>query len=148
MIAVLLQTQAAGRACDHAGEECRVSFPDTGTTTSIRSPEVLNAVPAARGQQETRDPWLRIDDQDAKVPPLLGQPGHGATASLRRQPARIVNGRIEGGHDDVFELICPSRGDHPYLDYSEIPPRLQRLRGPYTMHTGLAAYMEHLGKAA
>jgi hypothetical protein len=54
-----------------------------------------------------------------------GQPGHGSTAVLRRQPARIVDGRSEGGYTDVFELICPSCGDHPDLDYSEIPPRLR-----------------------
>jgi hypothetical protein len=32
-----------------------------------------------------------------------------------------VDGRMEGGHADVFELICGQCGDHPYLDYSEIP---------------------------
>jgi hypothetical protein len=45
----------------------------------------------------------------------------------------------------VFELICPSCGDHPYLDYSEIPPRLQRLRGPRSLEAALAAYDHHLG---
>jgi hypothetical protein len=45
----------------------------------------------------------------------------------------------------VFELICPACGDHPYLDYSEITPRLQRLRGPRTLQAALAAYDKHLG---
>jgi hypothetical protein len=35
--------------------------------------------------------------------PLPGQPGHGKTARLRRQPTRITDGRIEGGYTGVFE---------------------------------------------
>ncbi len=74
-----------------------------------------------------------------------GQPGHGRTAFLRRQPARIVDGRFEGGYTGLFELICPGCGDHPYLDYAEIPPRLQWLRGPRRLQAALAAYDKHLG---
>jgi hypothetical protein len=66
-------------------------------------------------------------------------------AFLRRQPARIVGGRTEGGYTSEFELICPSCGDHPFLDYSEVPLRLQRLCGPRTLEAALAAYDEHLG---
>jgi len=33
----------------------------------------------------------------------------------------------------------------PYLDYAEISPRLQQIRGPYTIAEGLAAYERHLG---
>ena len=69
---------------------------------------------------------LRIETVGGMMLPLAGQPGHGRTASLRRQPVRIIDGRMEGGYTDVFELICPSCGDHPYLDHSEVPPRLQR----------------------
>jgi hypothetical protein len=94
-----------------------------------------------------RDPWLRIDTEGPVTSPLAGQPGHGRTASLRRQPDRIVDGRMEGGHTGAFELICPQCGDHPYLDYSEISPRLQRIRGPYTLNAGVAAYEKHLGLA-
>jgi hypothetical protein len=79
--------------------------------------------------------------------PLAGVPGHGSTAVLRRQPVRIVDGRFEGGYTDVFELICPSCGDHADLDYSEVPPRLQRLRGPRPPEAALAAYHKHLGLA-
>jgi hypothetical protein len=79
------------------------------------------------------------------TPPLAGQPGHGSTAFVRNQPVRIVDGRMEGGYTGVYELICPSCGDHPYLDYSEVPPRLQRLRGPRTLAAILAIYHEHLG---
>ena len=52
---------------------------------------------------------------------LAGQPGHGRMAFLRRQPVRIVDGRIEGGYTSMFDLICPGCGDHPYVDYSEVP---------------------------
>jgi hypothetical protein len=78
----------------------------------------------------------------------VGQLGHGLTASLRRQPARRVEGRTEGGYTGAFELICGDCGDHLYLDYSEVSPRLRRIRGPYTMQAGLAAYEEHLGTGA
>jgi hypothetical protein len=64
---------------------------------------------------------------------------------VRRQPARIVDGRVEGGYTGVFELICPGCGDNPYVDYSEIPPRLQWLRGPRTLQAALDAYDKHLG---
>jgi hypothetical protein len=78
------------------------------------------------------------------TPPVTGQLGYGYTASLRRQPAHIEEGQLEGGYTGAFELICPECGDHPYLDYCEIPPRLQRIRGPYTMRAGLTAFEEHL----
>ena len=61
-------------------------------------------------------------------------------------PARIADGRVEGGYTGVFELICPGCGDHPYVDYSEIPPRLQRLRGPRPLQAALEAYDKHLGR--
>jgi hypothetical protein len=103
--------------------------------------------PAPRGPHVSRDRWLRIDTEGPVTSPLAGQPGHGRTASLRRQPDRIVDGRMEGGDTGAFELICPQCGDHPYLDYSEISPRLQRIRGPYTLNAGVAAYEKHLGLA-
>ena len=77
--------------------------------------------------------------------PLPGQAGHGRTAFVRRQPVRIVDGRVEGGYTGVFEFICPGCGDNPYVDYSEIPPRLQWLRGPRTLRAALEEYDEHLG---
>ena len=77
--------------------------------------------------------------------PLAGQPGHGRTAFVRRQPVRIVDGRAQGGYTGVFELICPGCGDNPYADYSEVPPQLQRLRGPLTLDAALEAYDKHLG---
>ena len=83
---------------------------------------------------------------DVMTVPLAGQLAHGITASLRRQPVRIVEGRKEGGYRDAFEVICCDCGDHPYWDYSEISLSLQRIRGAYTtMAVALAAYDRHLG---
>ena len=77
--------------------------------------------------------------------PLAGQPGHGSTTFLRSQPARTADGRLQRGQTDAYELICPSCGDDPQLDYSEVPMRLQWLRGPRPLEEGLAAYHGHLG---
>ena len=114
---------------------------NSGTRRAERS----GAVPAPADRTIPGDPWLRLDHLGAVILPLAGHPGHGKTASLRRQPARIVDGRMDGGYTSAFELICPSCGDHPYLDYSQISARLQRLRGPYTMEAGLSAFGKHLG---
>jgi hypothetical protein len=102
------------------------------------------AVSAPR-RHNRRDPWLRMAPMVGMTFPLPGQPGHGRTAFVRRQPVRIVDGRAEGGYTGVFEFICPGCGDNPYVDYSEIPPRLQWLRGPRTLPAALEAYDEHLG---
>jgi hypothetical protein len=48
----------------------------------------------------------------------------------------------------AYEVICCDCGDHPYLGYSEIPLRLQRIRGLYTLEAGVAAYAGHLGLTA
>jgi hypothetical protein len=76
-----------------------------------------------------RDPWLRLDAEAGMRLPLAGQPGHGRTAYLRRQPARIVDGRMQGGYTAAYELICGQYGDHPYRDYSEIPRGCSRSAG-------------------
>ena len=73
------------------------------------------------------------------------QPGDGWTVVLRRQPARIVQGRPEGGYTDLFEIICCDCGDHPDLDYSEVSLVLQRVRGPYPIADGITAYVMHAG---
>lgn len=76
------------------------------------------------------------------LPP--GQLGHGMMAMLRRQPC---SGTVPppGTGTGLFELICGDCGDHPYLNYSEVSARLQRLRGPRMMRAALAAYETHLG---
>jgi hypothetical protein len=90
------------------------------------------------------------DAADALIIPP-GQLGHGLMAVLRRQPRRPGSGRPDGGRPDgeggLFELICSDCGDHVYLDYFEVPARLQRLRGPRDIRAALAAYDRHLGLA-
>ena len=83
--------------------------------------------------------------QDTMAFRPAGQPGHGSTAILRNQPVRTVDGRFEGCRIDVYELVCPSCGDDLHLDFSEIHPRLQWLRGPRPLEAALAAYHKHLG---
>jgi hypothetical protein len=72
-----------------------------------------------------------------------GQPGPGWTLVLRRRPARIVDGRPQGGYTDVYELICCYCDDDPDLDYQHVSPELRRIRGPYPIAAGIAAYGEH-----
>ncbi len=103
------------------------SEPDIVTGTGAAARPAAVSVPRSC---DRRDSWLRTEPSGPGTLPPAGQPGHGSTAVLRRQPVRIVDGRSEGGYIDLFELICPSCGDHPDLDYSEVPPRLQWLRGP------------------
>ena len=71
------------------------------------------------------------------------EPTLGWTLVLRRQPVRLVEGRPDGGYTDVYELICCGCGDDPDLDYRDVSPRLQRIRGPYQFSAGIAAYAQH-----
>jgi len=72
------------------------------------------------------------------------EPGLNWTAVLRRQPARIVDGKAEGGDTDMFEIICCDCGDDPGLDYRDVPSHLQLTRGPYLLKDGVTAYCQHL----
>jgi hypothetical protein len=74
------------------------------------------------------------------------EPGQDWTVVLRRQAARIVAGQAEGGYTDAFEIICCDCGDDPRLDYDEVSPELQRIRGPYPIALGVTAYAKHLGQ--
>jgi hypothetical protein len=94
---------------------------------------------------DSPDPWPELIAAGVITSPLAGEPGHGGTAVLRRQPVLIADGRAERRYTGAFELICCECGDNPYLDYSRVSPRLQQLRGPYTIAAGLAAYEQHLG---
>jgi hypothetical protein len=51
-----------------------------------------------------------VPEEVAILPPA-GQPGHGSGGVLRRQSVRIVDGHVEGGYSDMYELLCPSYGD-------------------------------------
>ena len=74
-----------------------------------------------------------------------GQPGHGWTVVLRRMPTRIVAGQPVDGYTDAFEIVCCDCGDDPDLDYRDISPELQRIRGPYQpLADGVAAYEAHV----
>ena len=52
---------------------------------------------------------------------------------------------MEGGYTSAYELICRLQTEHPHLDWVDVPPQLQQLRGPYLLQAGLTAYEEHLG---
>ena len=78
--------------------------------------------------------------------PAPNQPAPGWTVVLRRQPVRIMEGQPVGGYTDVYELICCECGDHPDLDYRDISPELQRIRGPYTFAAGITAYGKHVNR--
>ena len=75
---------------------------------------------------------------------IRDQTRDGWTVVLRRQPARIVDGRAEGPYTDAFEIICCNCGDDPDLDYSAVSPELQLVRGPYPIAEGVRAYQTHL----
>ena len=113
---------------------------DTGTRSAVDTGAAPSPLP-----RSPSDSWLRIGAQVFLRFPLPGQPGHGKTAFVRRRPVRIVDGRMEGGYTDAYELICPSCGDNPYLDFVDVPAQLQRLRGSYVLTAAVAAYEEHLG---
>jgi hypothetical protein len=102
------------------------------------------ALPVPR-PRDHRGPWPRLVPEAVVTPPAAGQPGHGSEVVLRRQPVRILDGRVEGGYKEMFEVICPSCGDHPDLNYSEISPRLQWLRGPHRLEAALTVFHKHQG---
>jgi len=72
------------------------------------------------------------------------QAGLDWTVVLRRRPVRVVAGRTDGGYTDAFELVCCDCGDHPDVDYRDVSPELQRIRGPYSIAAGVVAYAEHV----
>lgn len=80
-------------------------------------------------------PGQGADHADASDQPALGW-----TVVLRRQPPRSA----AGWPPYAFELICCYCGDHPDLDYLDVSPELQRIRGPYPLPAGVAAYERHL----
>jgi len=72
------------------------------------------------------------------------EPGLGWTVVLRRQSASIVDGHPQGGYTDAYELICCDCGDDPDSDYAHVSADLRRLRGPYSIMAGIAAYRKHV----
>lgn len=72
------------------------------------------------------------------------EPTLGWTVVLRRQPVHLREGHPEGGYTDDYELVCCDCGDDPDLDFRDVSPRLQRIRGPYGFPAGIAAYGQHV----
>ena len=72
------------------------------------------------------------------------QHGAGWTVVLPCQPVSIAKGRREDGYTAACEIRCDC-GDHSDLDYREVSPELQRIRGPDPIADGISAYEEHLG---
>jgi anti-anti-sigma factor len=98
------------------------------------------------GRAPQRSQPSRAAAPTAGMTMAFGRPGLDWTVVLRRQPARIVAGRAEGGYTNMFEIICYDCGDNPDLDYRDVPSGLQRIRGPYPITAGVAAYERHLTK--
>jgi len=122
-----------------------LSAEASGVVTGIPSANGSQGVCVGRGRH-ARDPRASVEAGDVMTVPLAGRLGHGMTASIRRQPVRILEDGKEGGYRDAFEVVCGDCGDHLYRDYSEISLALQRIRGPYAaMAAALAAYNRHLG---
>lgn len=71
-------------------------------------------------------------------------PERDRTVVLRRQPARIASGEASGDDYPAYEVICRLCGDDPSRDYLHVPPRLQRLRGPYWLLPGVRQSEAHL----
>ena len=122
-----------------------MSSPDASDSATGSGPAIRPSAVSAPRPRDRRDRWLRIAAEGVAATLPAGQPGHGSEAVLRSQPVRIVDGHVEGGYTDMYELICPSCGDHPDLNYSETPPRLQWLRGPHTLEAALAVFHKHQG---
>ena len=78
-----------------------MSSPGDPGTVAGTGPAVRPAAVSAPRPRDRRDPWLRTRPNGVNTLPPAGQPGHGSTAVLRRQPARIVDGRFEGGYTGV-----------------------------------------------
>ncbi len=72
------------------------------------------------------------------------QPGDRWMAVLRRRHAHTVDGSRKAATPDAFEIIFSGCGDDPGRDCCEVAPKLQRVRGPSTIRTALAAYGVHL----
>ena len=51
---------------------------------------------AAVSPRDPRDPWLEMVAAGFIASPLAGEPGHGGTAVLRRQPCLIAGGSERG----------------------------------------------------
>jgi len=61
-----------------------------------------------------------------------------------RNPVRMIDGRAEG-YTGRYEVSCPPCGDDPSLSYDQLPPSLQKIRGPSeSLAGGLPAFHAHV----
>ena len=133
-------------ALEEPDESPTASLPVTSTcrrTGGGASPEAEDEQPERQARMARREASSGACATEAGMA-SRGQPEGGWTVVLRRQPARIMEGRPEGGYTDTFEIVCCDCGDHPYLDYCQVSPELQRLRGPCSIEAAVAAYEQHL----
>jgi len=70
--------------------------------------------------------------------------GRNWMVALRRQQIHTAEGQPTGCYTSTFEIICRDCGDDPSRDYNNVPPRLQRIRGPYEIDAGLTVYQAHI----
>jgi hypothetical protein len=70
-----------------------------------------------------------------------GTAGRWFCAASRRA---LSKADLQAGYTDLFEIICCDCGDHPDLDYSEVSPVLQQVRGPCSIADGVTAYVMHV----
>ena len=110
------------------------------TFTEEREADVTD-VAAAQADRRPQPTGLGDITLDTTV---RGQPCQFWTVALRRQPVRIVGGEPEGGYTDAYELICCDCGDNPDLDYLDVAPEVQQVRGPYPLPAGVTAYVRHV----
>ena len=92
-------------------------FPAGVSLTSAYASQLVSDV-----LHVTIDGWGRLPGAGAR-----GGPGQRTGPAVRADAGGSAG--FEGGYPGLFELICPSCGDQPDLDYSEIPPWLLWLRG-------------------
>jgi hypothetical protein len=60
----------------------------------------------------------------------------------------MIDGHADGGDTGRHEVICSACGDDPNLSYDQVPPELQKIRGPReSLLNGLAALDVHIGLA-
>jgi hypothetical protein len=106
------------------------------TLWRVKNPRGAEGMIRAMQGRSHRETVVQTDDE----------PGLGWTVVLRRQTVRIVESRPEDTLTGSYEIVCCDCGDDPDLDYRDVSPELQRVRGPHTFSAGIAAYVTHVGR--
>ncbi len=120
--------------------------------TPLPSPQKILKQTIADGAEQkaagvAADPGGGRDELAGQSMRTANQSVPGWTVVLRRISARIVAGQPEGGYTNAFEIVCCDCGDGPDLDYRDVSPELQHIRGPYQpLAVGVAAYEKHVAR--